>query len=117
MLDLMREIEAMARLHEFHDCFRAVMRRKMEIAGDFMQAHMTFDLAALLGIYLLRRLCDDDVRVTFLSLLSESIYHTFHLAVLIKGVLVEASFYADLMHTCHINDIKGKDGTRRMWQY
>ena len=69
MIDLVREVDLVAVLHQLHGRLRAVVRRQVEVTGHFVQHDVTFDLASFLLIKLPFGCAVDHVLVSISCLL------------------------------------------------
>ena len=111
MVDLMREVNLVAILHELHDCVWAIMRAQVEVPRHFVHPDLAFDLAALLVIELLLGRAIDNIWRALDCLLAEGVGDTLDLAICIECVLVQSAFVVDLVYARHIDNVEGQDST------
>ena len=111
MVDLVREVNLVATLHELHDCVRAIVRAQVEVPRHFVHPDLALDLAALFVFELLLGSAKDNIWGALDCLLAECVGDTLDVAILVKCMLVQSAFIVDLVHTRHIDNVEGQDST------
>ncbi len=115
MIDLVGEVDLVARLEQLHNCFRAVMRGEMEISWHLMKLNSSFQLATLVVFDLFLGLVEDDSWVSLFFFLLERVDDTLSFALLVERVFVQTAFDAHLVNSGHVDHVKGQDSAGGLW--